>query len=147
MSIQNRRFLAGLLDAAEEELAEASSLLDLAEHRFDDVFAQAVAAAASRVSEFPAHGRDQRASPPILAAGRMLGPAGGHVAADPRSARPARLASEQKPLSAETSAGLPSAFAAAASSSGSKASWSEALLVRRCARMTCALPSTAACAL
>src|SRR5258708_12085465 len=37
-----------LVEAAQEELAEASGMLDLAEHRFDDLLSQAVAAAPAR---------------------------------------------------------------------------------------------------
>src|SRR5260370_35633668 len=45
-----------LVEAAQEELAEASGMLDLAEHRFDDLLSQAVAAAPAGALEFCRHG-------------------------------------------------------------------------------------------
>ena len=56
----------------------------------------------------------------------------------------ARLASEQKPLSADTSSGKRPALTAVASSSGDKPSCSDADCVRRWATMIWRLPSTAA---
>src|SRR5260370_5811562 len=50
-----------LVEAAQEELAEASGMLDLAEHRFDDLLSQAVAAAPARALEFCRHGGLARA--------------------------------------------------------------------------------------
>src|SRR5260370_14569504 len=69
-----------LVEAAQEELAEASGMLDLAEHRFDDLLSQAVAAAPARALEFCRHGGLARAFAP-------LSPPGGTPLA---LARPAR---------------------------------------------------------
>src|SRR5260370_15652606 len=46
-----------LVEAAQEELAEASGMLDLAEHRFDDLLSQAVAAAPAGPLALLQHGR------------------------------------------------------------------------------------------
>src|SRR5258708_9110916 len=53
-----------LVEAAQEELAEASGMLDLAEHRFDDLLSQAVAAAPAGALEFCRHGGLARAFGP-----------------------------------------------------------------------------------
>src|SRR5689334_25116871 len=57
-----RPFLADLVDAAQQELAKAPGLLDLAEHGFDDLLAQPIAAAPAGVAELVAHGRNKRSS-------------------------------------------------------------------------------------
>src|SRR5260370_13751090 len=50
-----------LVDAAQEELAEASCLLDLAEDGLDDLFSQSIAASIAFALELCAHSGDQRA--------------------------------------------------------------------------------------
>src|SRR5882672_12882930 len=45
-----------LFEAAQEELAEAAGVFDLAEHRFDNLLSQAVAAAPAGALEFCRHG-------------------------------------------------------------------------------------------
>src|ERR1700719_1910782 len=76
-----------LVEAAQEELAEASRMLDLAEHRFDDLLSQSVAAAAAGALEFGRHGGLARAFGPS-AGGRGAGlamacPAGSQIGGDP----------------------------------------------------------------
>src|SRR5260370_10284368 len=53
-----------LVEAAQEELAEAAGVFDLAEHRFDNLLSQAVAAAPAGALEFCRHGGLARASRP-----------------------------------------------------------------------------------
>src|SRR5450432_1508761 len=76
-----------LVEAAQEELAEASGMLDLAEHRFDDLLSQAVAAAPAGALEFCRHGGLARAfGPSSRPSGIRLAvtrPAGGQIAGDP----------------------------------------------------------------
>src|SRR5258707_15619896 len=73
-----------LLEAAQEELAEASGMLDLAEHRFDDLLSQAVAAAPAGALEFCRHGGLARAFGPASRPGgirlAVAGPTGGQKA-------------------------------------------------------------------
>src|SRR5260370_4627885 len=59
-----------LVEAAQEELAEASGVFDLAEHRFDDLLSQAVAATPAGAPEVCRPGRLARASRPTTRAGR-----------------------------------------------------------------------------
>ena len=105
--------MGDLLAAAQQELAEAAGLLDLAEDGLDHLLAQAIAATASGPAQLVAHGGDQRA------------------AALRRSASAARFAPEQNPASAETSFGLAPAVALTASTSGTTAAWSLGVLARR----------------
>src|ERR1022692_5030743 len=60
-----------LVEAAQEELAEASGMFDLAEHRFDDLLSQAVAAAPAGALEFCRHGGLARAFRPTSRPGGM----------------------------------------------------------------------------
>ena len=57
-----RPFGAHFLYTAQQKLAEASCLLDLPEHRLDDLLSQAVAAAISGALEFLPHRLGQRAA-------------------------------------------------------------------------------------
>src|SRR6266852_4764108 len=57
----HRPFGRHFLDAAHEELPEASCRLDLTEHRLDDLLAQAVAAAPTAAFEPALHRLGQRA--------------------------------------------------------------------------------------
>jgi hypothetical protein len=75
------------VEAAKEERAEASGMFDLAEHRFDDLLSQAVAATPAGALEFCRHGGLARAFRPkarpsgiCLAVAR---PAGSQIAGDP----------------------------------------------------------------
>src|ERR1700732_2373198 len=60
-------FVGYLFDAAEEELAKASGVLDVSEDGFDDMFAQPVATSVAALPDPGAHGLDQR--PALGAAG------------------------------------------------------------------------------
>src|SRR5258708_12986103 len=75
-----------LVEAAQEELAEASGVFDLAEHRFDDLLSQAVAATPAGALEFCRHGGLARASRPTSRSGGMrlavARPAGSQIAGD-----------------------------------------------------------------
>src|SRR6202795_1702327 len=73
-------FVGDLSEAAEEELAKASGVLDVSEDGFDDMFAQPVATSVAALSDPGAHGLDQR--PALGAAGWAAGAAGGDIAAD-----------------------------------------------------------------
>src|SRR5258708_32346811 len=77
-----------LVEAAQEELAEASGVFDLAEHRFDDLLSQAVAATPAGGLEFCRHGGLRRAPPPNLRSGRRPVAA----RAPPADVRPGALA-------------------------------------------------------
>src|SRR6516165_6268750 len=68
-------FGAHFLDAAQQKLAEASGLLDLPEHRLDDLFSQPVAAAVSCAFEPCPHSLCERAAGLALFAIGMLGAA------------------------------------------------------------------------
>ena len=48
-------FVADVVEAAQQELSEAAGVLDLAEHGFDDLLAQAVAAAPAGALELDRH--------------------------------------------------------------------------------------------
>jgi len=65
----HRPFGAHFFDAAQQKLAEASGLLDLTEHRFHDLFSQAITAAVSGAFELSPHGLGQRAAGPSLFGG------------------------------------------------------------------------------
>src|SRR5690348_10928268 len=67
-----RPFVSHLFEAAEQELSEPSSSLDLTEDRLDHLLAQSVAAAPAGTPEPQAHGRDQRTPTSILAAVGVL---------------------------------------------------------------------------
>src|SRR4051794_6590972 len=60
------------LDAAQQELSEASSLLDLAEYGFDDLLSQPVATSPSRPPELEAHRLGEAAAPVSLVLAGML---------------------------------------------------------------------------
>src|SRR5260370_36751569 len=60
-----------LVEAAQEELAEASGVFDLAEHRFDDLLSQAVAATPAGALEVCRHGGLSRAAPAKSRAGGL----------------------------------------------------------------------------
>ena len=75
-------FASDFVDPAHEELAEASGLLDLPEHRLDDLLSETVAAAPPAALETLAHGLDPRAAALLLSALGMLLAAGGDVAAN-----------------------------------------------------------------
>src|SRR5712691_582509 len=78
----HRPFGRHFLDAAHEELPEASCRLDLTEHRLDDLLAQAVAAAPTAAFEPALHRLGQRAERLAFGIARMLGPGDGDVACD-----------------------------------------------------------------
>src|SRR5450631_2364103 len=76
-----------LVEAAQEELAEASCVLDLTEHGFDDLLSQAVAAAPAGALELCRHGGLARSFGPASRTGgmglAMACPAGSEVSGDP----------------------------------------------------------------
>src|SRR5258706_14408263 len=51
----HRPLAANLVEAAEEELPEASGVFDLTEHRLDDLFSEAVSAGGARAAEIQGH--------------------------------------------------------------------------------------------
>jgi hypothetical protein len=61
-----------LVEAAQEELAEASGMFDMAEHRFDDLLSQTVAAAPAGELEFSGHGGLARSFGPAPRTGGMF---------------------------------------------------------------------------
>src|SRR5579864_1414760 len=67
----HRPLRSDLVEAAQEELAEASGVFDLAEHRFDDLLSQAVAAAPTGAPEFCRHGGLARSFGPASRTGGM----------------------------------------------------------------------------
>src|SRR5258708_22819450 len=76
-----------LVDAAQEELAEAPCLLDLAEDGLDDLFSQSIPASIACALELYAHSGDERAGFELpFCRGRLcavLLPSAGDVALDP----------------------------------------------------------------
>src|SRR3982074_3758012 len=78
-----------LVDAAQEELAEASCLVDLAEDGLDDLFSQSIPASIACALELCAHSGDERAGFELPFCrgplGAVLLPSGGDVALDPAS--------------------------------------------------------------
>src|SRR5882757_7890327 len=84
-----------LVDAAQEELAEASCLLDLAEDRLDDLFSQSIPASITCALELCAHSGDERAGFELpFCRGRLgavLLPSGGDVALDPAPTERAKI--------------------------------------------------------
>src|SRR5580704_18284144 len=76
-----------LVEAAQEELAEASGMFDVAEHRFDDLLSQAVAAAPAGELEFSGHDGLARSFGPTPRTGgmrlAMARSAGGQIGDDP----------------------------------------------------------------
>ena len=56
----HRPLASDFVEAAQEELPEASGLLDLAEYGFDGLFSEPVAASAAGPLEPIGHGRHQR---------------------------------------------------------------------------------------
>src|SRR5581483_2844323 len=75
-----------LFEAAQEELSEASDVLDLAEDGFGGLLSQSVAASSAGAGELDGHGGDARAGSGSSPAGGMglavPGPAGGDVGVD-----------------------------------------------------------------
>src|SRR5262245_10275524 len=69
-------------EAAQQELSEASCLLDLSEHRLDDLLSEPVATSPSASPELGAHRLGQPAAAVWLASIGMLGPSDGDVTAD-----------------------------------------------------------------
>src|SRR6185369_196156 len=69
-------------EASQEELSEASCLLDLSEHRLDDLLSQPVATSPSGPPEFGSHCFGQPAGEVWLAALGMFGPTDRDIAAD-----------------------------------------------------------------
>src|SRR5476651_790347 len=65
----HRPLASDLVEAAQEELAEASGVFDLAEDGFDDLLSQAVAAAPAAAFEFCRHGGLARSFGPSSRAG------------------------------------------------------------------------------
>src|SRR5437764_15008973 len=80
-------FSFDLVDAAQEELAEASCLLDLAEPGLDDLFSQSIPASMACALELCTHSGDERAGFEFpFCRGRLgavLLSSGGDVALDP----------------------------------------------------------------
>src|SRR5665213_1378535 len=85
----HRPFGFDLVDAAQEELAEASCLLDLAEDGLDDLFSQSIPASIACALELCAHSGDERTGFEFPfrrgRLGAVLLPSGGDVALDPAS--------------------------------------------------------------
>src|ERR1700716_315506 len=83
----HRPLRSDLVEAAQEELAEASGMFDLAEHRFEVLLSQAVAAAPAGALEFCRHGGLARSFGPASRTGgmrlAMACPAGSEVSGDP----------------------------------------------------------------
>ena len=77
-----RPFGAHFLESSQQELVEASGLLDLPEHRLHDLFSQPVAAAVSSAPEFLPHGLGERPASPALFAIGMLGAPRGEIGFD-----------------------------------------------------------------
>src|ERR1700682_2343616 len=77
----HRPLRSDLVEAAQEELAEASGMFDLAEHGLDDLLSQTVAAAPAGALEFCRHGGLARSFGPASRTGSMgrgvAGPGGG----------------------------------------------------------------------
>jgi hypothetical protein len=94
-----RPFGSHFLDPAQQELAEASRLLDLPEHRLDHLLAQSVAAAIASTPELGDHSGNERAGlcGPLCSGGlgSVLLSSGRDVALDPPSAQVRRFAAEQ----------------------------------------------------
>ncbi len=84
-----------LVDAAQEELAEASCLLDLTEDGLDDLFSQSISASIACALELCAHSGDERAGFELSFCrgrlGAVLLPSGGDVALDPASNERAKI--------------------------------------------------------
>jgi hypothetical protein len=78
-----------LLNTAQQELAEAACLLDLSEHRLDDLFPQPVAASPTRPLELSSHGLGERPADLALGLvgvfGATCGDVGGNAALVERS--------------------------------------------------------------
>src|SRR5258707_4916622 len=70
------------LDASQQELPEASGLLDLSEHRLDDLLSEPVSTSPSCPLELVAHGLGERPGDLAFAVGRMFGPSGCEVRGD-----------------------------------------------------------------
>ena len=141
-----------LVQAAEQELAKASGLFDLAEHRLDDLFPQSIAAAETAAAETGAHRLQPRPLLAIPTGGGRLSvalPAGGDVGADAlRSARVSRFASEAVAGIGRDLLRLACpVLARMAATSGVSWAWSLPLSVRPWATMIWSPPSTAAWAL
>src|SRR6266852_1340962 len=79
-------FMPDVVEATQQELSEAARVLDLAEHRLDDLLAQSIPTTAAGALELARHRRDQAAQPPLALIDRggaaMLLPAGGDVGGD-----------------------------------------------------------------
>jgi len=128
-----------LVEATEEELAEASCMLDLAEHGLDDLLSEAVATAPAGALELCRHGGLARSFRPTPRTGGMglavTCPAGSQIGGDPAAGEMRRFLSSQYPASAETSSGLAPSTARMSARSGTSAWASVGLVCRRWATM------------
>src|SRR6202171_5516907 len=99
-----------LVDAAQEKLAEASCVLDLAEDGLDDLFSQSIPASIACALELCAHSGDERAGFKLpFCRGRLgavLLPSGGDVALDPASDERAKIGLRAIAASADASSGF-----------------------------------------
>jgi hypothetical protein len=96
-------FEGDLVEAAQQELAETSGLLDLPEHRLGQLLAQAIRGVVAG-PDLLAHGRHAFAS--AFAVDRCLARPAAMVASMLWLSLASRLASEQQPASAGTCSGL-----------------------------------------
>ena len=128
-----------LVETAQEELPEASGMFDLAEHRFDYLLSEAVAAAPTGALEFCRHGGLARSfGPTARTAGMRLAmacPAGSEIAGNPAAGEMGEVVLVGVPASAETSLGLVRSTARMSVTSGASARASVGLVCRRWATM------------
>src|SRR4051794_41067858 len=90
----HRPLASDLIEAAQQELSEASGVLDLTKDRLHDLFAQAITAAPAATFELGGHGGNTRAgAPPFATAARVIvpGPAGGDEAVDPAAGQMSQI--------------------------------------------------------
>jgi len=144
-------FALRLLDAAQHELAEPSSLFDLAEDRLNHRLAQPVTAAPAGSCQLGAHRRNPRTLGEAASAGgarfMMALTPGGDVAIHMMAGEDGQIALGAIPGVRGELLRLPSRVLFDLAQVGASCCMSVALLLRLCATMTCASESTAACAL
>jgi len=68
----DRPLASDLIEASQQQLPEASGVLDLTEHGLDDLLAQPIAAASPGSFELERHGGDARTAAPSAFAARVV---------------------------------------------------------------------------
>ena len=133
------------LKATQQELSKSSCLLDLPEHRLDDLLSQSVPAAITGALQLPPHCLRHLAADLKRGLGRMLGSPGGDIGVDLPGRERQKIVLAAIARIRPNLPRLASEVGPDASTRGTSCGQSLMLCVSPCATMICLAPSTAAC--